>query len=464
MPFQVFTRRGAVSDGAAGLYLEQGGPTAPGVFEAVGEVPYFVGRRPGDAVHRTALTEEGLELGSGIGVRDVLLRRLAASLLGLGDDDILSLGLALELRQATGKYQVHWQDPTADRVVTLPDPGGDDDLVLRQATQALANKTLVAPAIASFINAMHDHQAAPGGGVLSHNSATDNPAAGVHGVAGGVVGTTDPQTLSNKTLTNPDINGGSADSLASLSVRSSGSPYDIVLASDELALTADRTILIRVGNNSPLLRLLGDLDLAAGLQLAGGHNTALNTTAPTSVTLPPSGILATRDGVEILAGKTLTSPVIQGTVGSGGGLTMPGFTLAGVITSSGGAIVFTPASHLEIRRDDGSPFLRLAELVGNTRFEVKAQASPAEIQLYAANGYALRLGFSNAVLQLILAANKNIGVNTNSEFGAGQGVLGIADAAVVPTGNPTGGGVLYVEGGGLKYRGSGGTVTTVANA
>lgn len=37
-------------------------------------------------------------------------------------------------------------------------------------------------------------------------------------------------------------------------------------------------------------------------------------------------------------------------------------------------------------------------------------------------------------------------------------------AATVPTANPTGGGVLYVEAGALKYRGSSGTVTTIANA
>jgi hypothetical protein len=33
-----------------------------------------------------------------------------------------------------------------------------------------------------------------------------------------------------------------------------------------------------------------------------------------------------------------------------------------------------------------------------------------------------------------------------------------------PTANPTGGGILYVESGALKYRGSSGTVTTIANA
>ncbi len=30
--------------------------------------------------------------------------------------------------------------------------------------------------------------------------------------------------------------------------------------------------------------------------------------------------------------------------------------------------------------------------------------------------------------------------------------------------NPTGGGIIYVENGALKYRGSSGTITTIANA
>lgn len=63
--------------------------------------------------------------------------------------------------------------------------------------------TIVTPTIASFTNATHNHQDAAGGGTLSHNSATDNPASGTHGVTGSVVGTTDTQTLSAKTLTSP---------------------------------------------------------------------------------------------------------------------------------------------------------------------------------------------------------------------------------------------------------------------
>ena len=49
-------------------------------------------------------------------------------------------------------------------------------------------------------------------------------------------------------------------------------------------------------------------------------------------------------------------------------------------------------------------------------------------------------------------------------FGGGQGVIAIANTVVAPTGNPADGGVLYVEDGALRYRGSNGTVTTIAPA
>lgn len=55
-------------------------------------------------------------------------------------------------------------------------------------------------------------------------------------------------------------------------------------------------------------------------------------------------------------------------------------------------------------------------------------------------------------------------LGASSSFGGGAGVFFIANAVTVPTSNPTAGGILFVQGGALKYRGSSGTVTTIAPA
>jgi hypothetical protein len=72
----------------------------------------------------------------------------------------------------------------------------------------------------------------------------------------------------------------------------------------------------------------------------------------------------------------------------------------------------------------------------------------------------LRTGSAN-YLQLDTSGNVGVGVTT---FGTSAAkVLGLANATA-PTTSPAGMGQLYVEAGALKYRGSSGTVTTLANA
>lgn len=83
--------------------------------------------------------------------------------------------------------------------------------------QTLTNKTLTLPTIADLTNAAHDHSNAAGGGAISHADLTfagSNPHADIddhlagtteHGATGVVVGTTNAQTLTNKTLTTPTI-------------------------------------------------------------------------------------------------------------------------------------------------------------------------------------------------------------------------------------------------------------------
>lgn len=58
----------------------------------------------------------------------------------------------------------------------------------------------------------------------------------------------------------------------------------------------------------------------------------------------------------------------------------------------------------------------------------------------------------------------NFGIGGSVSAGGGVGITFIANATTPPSSNPTGGGILYVEAGALKYRGSSGTITTLAEA
>lgn len=70
---------------------------------------------------------------------------------------------------------------------------------------------------------------------------------------------------------------------------------------------------------------------------------------------------------------------------------------------------------------------------------------------------------SASTTAMTIDTSQNVGIGTTS-VGGGVIVIAIANATTVPASNPTGGGILYVQGGALKYRGSSGTVTTIANA
>ena len=56
----------------------------------------------------------------------------------------------------------------------------------------------------------------------------------------------------------------------------------------------------------------------------------------------------------------------------------------------------------------------------------------------------------------------NVGIGT-TDFGSGVKVIGIVNGTA-PSGTPSGGGVLYVESGALKFKGSSGTITVIAPA
>jgi hypothetical protein len=97
--------------------------------------------------------------------------------------------------------------------------------------------------------------------------------------------------------------------------------------------------------------------------------------------------------------------------------------------------------------------------IGANQNVIYASGNPLSILSDAQN---LRLGTgTNEYMLIDLSGNVGVGVST---FGTSAAkVLGLANATA-PSTSPAGMGQLYVEAGALKYRGSSGTVTTIANA
>lgn len=119
-----------------------------------------------------------------------------------------------------------------------------------------------------------------------------------------------------------------------------------------------------------------------------------------------------------------------------------------------------------IRIDDPNPDIEFVETgltgpdPGAGKYEIAVQADKLQINGRNADDTA----FETMVVFQRRAVGGNIGIRTASQFGAGRGVIAIANATVAPAVNPAGGGIMYVEDGVLKYRGSNGTVTVIAPA
>jgi hypothetical protein len=91
----------------------------------------------------------------------------------------------------------------------------------------------------------------------------------------------------------------------------------------------------------------------------------------------------------------------------------------------------------------------------NSSIKVIQDNGPGEISLYATS-------VSSVSGNITLTGN--LIFNGLSTYSRGDRVIYIGNRFTAPTTNPTFGGVLYAEAGALKWRGSSGTVTTIASA
>jgi hypothetical protein len=205
----------------------------------------------------------------------------------------------------------------------------------------------------------------------------------------------------------------------------------------------------------------------------GGATTATSGTGSVAtVTTTSTHNLGTGDRVTI-AGITPTG--YNGTYIVTSTPTTTSFTYANATTGAqtvAGTVSLDAQASITARSAATFPLVIRGATSQNSDLTIWQNAAGSTLARINPTGIVIGAGFQGSGLlntsgqtSLVVSSNRNIGLaGSTADFGAGQSVVFISNAAVVPSANPTGGGILYVEAGALKFRGSSGTITTIANA
>jgi len=202
--------------------------------------------------------------------------------------------------------------------------------------------------------------------------------------------------------------------------------------------------------------ITGDLT-AARLIVTGGTIPANGLWLPTTNTLEfsanslaqyriaPLGVFSWYDGA---GGTRMTLD----STGLGVGVS-PSYTIHAKKVLSGTSTTVNGLLYLENTGAGNSAKITLTDGVSNNGYIVYS---------FETGTPTLGLGVGSAQ-QLVVNSSGNVGIGASTFGTSAAKVLGLANATA-PTTSPAGMGQLYVEAGALKYRGSSGTVTTIANA
>ena len=103
-----------------------------------------------------------------------------------------------------------------------------------------------------------------------------------------------------------------------------------------------------------------------------------------------------------------------------------------------------------------------ANLSGGDYFLIQKNGNSGTVEFNQSSNAAMTF-LTNSTERARIDSSGNVGVGVSTFGTSAAKVIGIADGTA-PSTSPAGMGQLYVESGALKYRGSSGTVTTLANA
>ena len=313
-------------------------------------------------------------------------------------------------------------------------------------------------------------------GFQSFTAAFGNGVAVYYVIAGGAewevgIGTTGAGTLSRDTVIGSSAGGttkvtfsaGTKDVFCSV-------PASRLVTTDDVASTNTANAVVKrdgSGNfaaGTITAALTGNASTATALQTARNINgVSFNGTADITVTAAAG----------TLSGNTLASGVTASSLTSVGTLTS--LTVSGNLTVDTNTL-FVDAANNRVGIRQAAPThtfqIGTTDLVftSSGNLGINNAATNAKLEVAASSGEVFRADAAAGAARIVADQTKvTVGGDVSlgsftTDFGGGSRVVAIAEADTVPTTNPTGRGILYVQSGALKYRGTSGTVTTIANA